>query len=52
MKPYVTPPNAGPIGYLEEERVTKSIAAIQAAGLMPSGLTPDKVVDFSFIKKS
>lgn len=52
MKPYVTPPNAGPIGYMDEERVTRSIAAVQAAGLMPAGLTPDKVADFSFIKKS
>ncbi|MFG1603410.1 ABC transporter substrate-binding protein [Actinoplanes sp. NPDC049265] len=52
MKPYVTPPNAGATGLMDEQRVTRSIAAVQAAGLMPAGLTPDKVADFSFIPKS
>lgn len=52
MKPYVTAPNGAPLGHLDEERVARSIAVLQANGLMPAGLTPDKIVDFSFIKSS
>jgi len=49
MKPYVAPPNGGAIGHMDQERVARSIAVLQGNGLMPAGLTPDKVVDFSFI---
>jgi NitT/TauT family transport system substrate-binding protein len=52
MKPYVPPPGGGPIGQMSQERVVRTIASLQGAGLMPAGLTPDKVVDFSFIKAS
>jgi NitT/TauT family transport system substrate-binding protein len=52
MKPYVTPPNGAPIGHIDETRVEKGIAVLQGAGLMPAGLTPDKVTDFSFIGAS
>jgi NitT/TauT family transport system substrate-binding protein len=52
MKPYVPPPAGGPIGQMSEQRVARTIAMLQGAGLMPAGLTPDKVVDFSFIKAS
>jgi len=50
MKPYVSPPNGAPLGHLDQERVARSIAVLQSNGLMPAGLTPEKVVDFSFIK--
>jgi NitT/TauT family transport system substrate-binding protein len=49
MKPYVAPPGGAPIGHMDAQRVARGIAILQGAGLMPAGLTPDKVVDFSFI---
>lgn len=52
MKPYVTPANGAPIGHMDQARVERSISVVQGAGLMPSGLTPDKVADFSFIGAS
>jgi len=52
MKPYVSPPNGAPLGHMDQERVARSIAVLQGNGLIPAGLTPDKVVDFSFIKAS
>jgi NitT/TauT family transport system substrate-binding protein len=52
MKPYVSPPNGAPLGHLDQERVARSIAVLQGNGLIPAGLTPDKVVDFSFIPAS
>ncbi|HEX5205544.1 ABC transporter substrate-binding protein [Paractinoplanes rhizophilus] len=52
MKPYVSPPNGATLGHLDQERVARSIAILQGNGLMPAGLTPDKVVDFSFIPAS
>jgi NitT/TauT family transport system substrate-binding protein len=52
MKPYVSPPNGAPLGHMDQDRVARSIAVLQSNGLMPAGLTPDKVVDFSFIPAS
>jgi NitT/TauT family transport system substrate-binding protein len=52
MKPYVPPPAGGPIGQMSEQRVARTIAMLQGAGLMSAGLTPDKVVDLSFIPSS
>jgi NitT/TauT family transport system substrate-binding protein len=52
MKPYVSSPNGAPLGHLDQERVARSIAILQGNGLMPAGLTPEKVVDFSFIPAS
>ena len=52
MKPYVSSPNGGALGHMDQERVARSIAVLQGNGLMPAGLTPDKVVDFSFIPAS
>ena len=52
MKPYVSPPAGAPIGHFDQERVAKGIAILSGAGLMPTGLTPDKLVDFSFIPAS
>jgi NitT/TauT family transport system substrate-binding protein len=49
MKPYVAPAGGAPIGHMDQQRVARSIAVLQANGLMPAGLTPDKVADFSFI---
>ncbi len=51
-KPYVTPANGAPIGHFDQARVERGIAVLQGAGLMPAGLTPDKIVDFSFIGAS
>jgi NitT/TauT family transport system substrate-binding protein len=52
MKPYVAPANGAPIGHFDQARVERGIAVLQGAGLIPAGLTPDKVVDFSFIGAS
>jgi NitT/TauT family transport system substrate-binding protein len=49
MKPYTSPPNGAPLGHLDQDRVARSIAVLQGNGLMPNGLTPDKVADFSFV---
>ena len=49
MKAYVTPANGAPIGHFDQARVERGLAVLQGAGLIPAGLTPDKVVDFSFI---
>lgn len=51
MKPYVTPAGGAPIGSMDEQRVAKTIAILQAAGLMPAGLTPANVFDGSFTTK-
>jgi NitT/TauT family transport system substrate-binding protein len=52
MKPYVTPANGAPIGHIDQARLERGITILQGAGLMPAGLTPDKVADFSFIGAS
>ena len=49
MKPYVAPPGGAPLGHIDEQRVARGIAVLQGAGLVPPGLAPDKVVDFSFV---
>jgi NitT/TauT family transport system substrate-binding protein len=51
-KPYVPPANGAPIGHFDQARVERGLAVLQGAGLIPAGLTPDKVVDFSFIGAS
>jgi NitT/TauT family transport system substrate-binding protein len=52
MKPYVSPPNGAPLGHLDQERVARSIAILQGNGLIPAGLTPDKVVEYRFVPAS
>jgi NitT/TauT family transport system substrate-binding protein len=52
MKPYVKPAGGAPIGSMDEQRVARTIALMQASGLIPQGLTPDKVVDLSFVPKA
>jgi NitT/TauT family transport system substrate-binding protein len=50
MTPYVTSAGAGkPIGIVDQQRVARAIAILQGAGLIPSGLTPETVVDFSLV---
>ncbi|NMO51822.1 ABC transporter substrate-binding protein [Actinoplanes sp. TBRC 11911] len=49
MKPYVPAPDGGPLGSFDQARVQSGIAELETAGLMPKGLTPDKIVDPSFI---
>ena len=46
MAPYST---AEPIGTFSQQRVARGIALIQASGLIPSGLTPEGIVDFDAI---
>jgi NitT/TauT family transport system substrate-binding protein len=47
--PYV---RAGTIGAIEDRRVMQSIALLQAASAIPSGLTPEQVVTFDLTPKS
>lgn len=49
MKPYVPAPGGGPLGSFDEARVRSGITELEIAGLMPKGLTPDKIVDSGFI---
>ena len=37
---------------MDQERVARAIATLQAGGLIPAGLTPDAVVDFSLAPKA
>jgi NitT/TauT family transport system substrate-binding protein len=47
MAPYVKPTDASaPFGGLDQKQVARAIAILQGAGLIPSGLTPEAVVDF------
>jgi len=50
MTPYVT--SGAGVGVMEQERVARAIATLQGAGLIPAGLTPDAVVDFSLTPKA
>ncbi|XVU21149.1 ABC transporter substrate-binding protein [Actinoplanes sp. CA-054009] len=50
MKPYVTSPGGGALGSFDAKRVEAGIAELTKNGLMPAGLTADKVVDPSFVK--
>ena len=52
MKPYTSPPNGAPLGTIDQQRVARTIAILQGNGLMPAGMTPDKVADFSFVTAS
>ncbi|HTF06870.1 MAG TPA: ABC transporter substrate-binding protein [Asanoa sp.] len=47
MKPYVL--GGTKVGAMDPQRVARSIAVLQGAGLMPDGVTPDGVVDFGLI---
>ncbi|MFI5911017.1 ABC transporter substrate-binding protein [Dactylosporangium sp. NPDC051541] len=50
MTPYVTSGSA--IGAMDQERVARAIATLQASELIPAGLTPDSIVDFAITPKA
>ncbi|GAB3864612.1 ABC transporter substrate-binding protein [Dactylosporangium cerinum] len=50
MTPYVS--SGAAIGAMDQERVARAIATLQAGGLIPAGLTPDAVVDFGLTPKA
>ncbi len=52
MTPYVKATGGAPVGTFDKERVARAIAILQSAGLMPSGLTPEAVVDFNLALKT
>lgn len=43
MAPYVRTPSGG-VGVIDEAKANRAIATLQGAGVMPAGLTADKVV--------
>jgi len=51
MSPHVMPGGGAPIGSMDEARVTRSIAILQGAGVIPNGLTAADVIDSSVIPK-
>ncbi|NJC82767.1 ABC transporter substrate-binding protein [Planosporangium mesophilum] len=53
MTPYVTPSgSSSPIGSVTEQRVARALGTLQTANLIPAGLTPSAVVDFSLTPKA
>ena len=53
MKQYVVGTDGGkPIGSFDQARVARAIASLQALGLFPGTLTPDKVIDFDLAPKA
>jgi NitT/TauT family transport system substrate-binding protein len=50
MTPYVS--SGAAVGAMDQERVARAIATLQAGGLIPAGLTPDAVVDFGITPKA
>jgi NitT/TauT family transport system substrate-binding protein len=52
MKPYVPPAGGAPLGHMDQAQLTRSIAALEKAQLMPAGLTPDKIADTSIVAGS
>jgi NitT/TauT family transport system substrate-binding protein len=52
MKQYVNSSGSGaPIGAMDQQRVARSIALMQAANAIPAGLTPDRLVNFDLTPK-
>jgi NitT/TauT family transport system substrate-binding protein len=47
MTPYTKPAAGKPLGAIDRARVTTAIAVLVETGLIPPGLTADKVVEFS-----
>jgi NitT/TauT family transport system substrate-binding protein len=53
MTPYMTSSGSNtPLGSINEQRVARAIAILQGGGLIPSGLTPEQVVDFNITPKA
>jgi ABC-type nitrate/sulfonate/bicarbonate transport system substrate-binding protein len=50
MKQFVPPPGGQAIGFLDRQRVVAGIAELESAGLIPAGLTPERVADFRFAR--
>lgn len=46
MTPYTKPAGGKPLGSIDRARVTSAIAVLVETGLIPAGLTADKVVEF------
>ena len=47
LRPYVEPSGTGtPVGGFDRQRVARDIALMEGADAVPTGLTPDRVVDF------
>jgi len=49
MAPYALGDSSTPLGGLDPARVARSIAILQAAGAVPSGLTPQRLVAFDLV---
>lgn len=53
MAAYVRSTASGvPVGAMESQRVARSIAILQGANMIPSGLTPEQVVSFDLTPKA
>jgi len=52
IKPYVTPSGGAVVGVMDKDRMAKNIALLQGLSLMPGGLTPDDVMNLSFLPKA
>jgi NitT/TauT family transport system substrate-binding protein len=52
MKPYIAPPGGAAIGSLDQNRVAKSIAILQGAGLTNRTLAPEDIADFTVVPQS
>ena len=42
----------GALGDLSKSKLLPGLFHLDRAGLMPAGLTPEKIVDFGFVPKS
>jgi NitT/TauT family transport system substrate-binding protein len=53
MSPYVTSASSGvPVGAVDKDKMARAIAILQGSGLIPAGLTPETLVDFSLTPKA
>lgn len=52
MTPYVTPSGGAPIGAMDEQKVARSIAILESAGLVPSGMKPADILAPDFTPKA
>ncbi|GAA2502875.1 ABC transporter substrate-binding protein [Winogradskya humida] len=52
MTPYVPAPAGAPLGSMDEKRVAKALAILEASGLLTTTLKPESVVDFDLTPKA
>lgn len=53
MAAYVRSDGAGaPVGVFDSQRVARSIAILQGSGAIPSGVTPEQIIDFDVVPRS